>query len=255
MTDLIRAAARGVVPTFRPTLFGLCAVLCAGAAHAAPARPAAAAAPAASDGEAPAGAAPVLPAPAVPVFGPLPAGPRPPAPVIGLFDPAEIMRQSVAVQQVEQEMAGRRDALIHDVRAEETEVQTLRQRMMSAPRDKAEAQQRALQQRVAADQRKFGNRNRILQEDIQIAMNQVQREVGQVVASVSKSRGLTLVMQSGGAVLHGPQVDITDQVIAQLNTILPHVYLPAANEDPEVVAKSGKFPTAPVQMSDPGQQG
>jgi Skp family chaperone for outer membrane proteins len=199
--------------------------------------------------------APILPQPPVPTFGALPAGPRPPQPVVGLFDPDEIMRQSVAVQQVEQEMSARREALIHDVRAEEAQIQTLRQRMLNAPRDQAEIQQRALQQRVAADQRKFGNRNRILQEDIQIALNQVQREVEQVLATVAKSRGLTVVMQANSTVLHGPQIDISDQVASRVNAILPHVYLPAANEDPEVIAKSGKYPTAPVQMNDQGQQG
>ncbi|CAP57458.1 putative outer membrane protein [Gluconacetobacter diazotrophicus PA1 5] len=246
----------GMTPLGRRILAGLCVAAAMGAGLAPAAAPAAPAPAAASqDGVAGGGPPPVLPAPPVPDFGPLPAGARPPQPVIGVFDTNEIMRQSVAVQQVEQEMGTRREALIHDVRAEEEQIQALRQRMLNAPRDQAEAQQRALQQRLAADRQKFGNRNRILQEDTQIALNQVQREVDQVLATVAKSRGLTIVVQSSGTVLHGPQVDISEQVASRLNAVLPHVYLPAANEDPEVIAKSGKFPTAPVQMTDPNQQG
>ncbi|MBB2202537.1 OmpH family outer membrane protein [Gluconacetobacter tumulisoli] len=254
----------GTRPARRWILAGLVAVSGIAPAMAAPAPRAAAtaAAPAAAPAPAPAAEAgpdgapaePVLPAPIVPTFGTLPAGVRPPQPVIGVFDTGEIMRQSVAVQQVEQEMGARREKLIQEVRAEETQIQALRQRMLNAPREQAEIQQRALQQRVASDQRKFGERNRILQEDIQVAMNQVQREVAQVVNTIGKSRGLTMVVQSGLTVLHGPEVDISQQVATRLNAILPHVYLPAENEDPEVIAKSGRFPTAPVQMTEPGPQ-
>ncbi|MFW7268331.1 OmpH family outer membrane protein [Gluconacetobacter sp. Hr-1-5] len=251
MTDISRASCRRLLAGFF-VVTGMGAVLtpalaAAPAARTAPA-PAAASAPAGADQQ------PVLPAPPVPDFAALPPGAKPPAPIVGVFDTDAIMRQSVAIQEVEKEMAARRDALIRDVRAEEQQLQTLRQQMMNAPRAEAEAQQRTLQQRAAADQRKFGNRNRILEEDIQIAVNQVQREIGQVVNTVAKARGLTLVVQSGLTVLHGPQVDISNQVASRLNAILPHVYLPAANEDPEVIAKSGKFPTAPVQMTDPQQQ-
>ncbi|MBB2176124.1 OmpH family outer membrane protein [Gluconacetobacter johannae] len=245
----------GTPPARRWILAGLIAMSGIAPAMAAPRAAAPAPAPAAEaagpDGAPP---QPVLPEPAVPTFGALPAGVRPPQPVIGVFDTGEIMRQSVAVQQVEQEMGARREKLIREVRAEEAQIQALRQRMLNAPRDQAEIQQRALQQRVASDQQKFGERNRILQEDIQVAMNQVQREVAQVVNSIGKSRGLTMVVQSGLAVLHGPEVDISQQVVTRLNALLPHVYLPAENEDPEVIAKSGRFPTAPVQMPEPGPQ-
>lgn len=252
MTDISRTSCCRLLAGFF-VVTGMGAAL-APAVAAAPSAKAAAAAPAAAQAgsdQAP----PPLPAPPVPDFPALPLGAKPPQPVVGVFDTDAIMRQSVAIQEVEKEMGTRRDALIRDVRAEESQIQALRQQMMNAARPEAEAQQRSLQQRVAADQRKFGNLNRILEEDIQIALNQVQREIGQVVNSVAKARGLTLVVQSGLTVLHGPQVDISDQVASRLNAILPHVYLPAANEDPEVIAKSGKFPTAPVQMSDPGQQG
>ncbi|WP_246386881.1 OmpH family outer membrane protein [Gluconacetobacter sacchari] len=249
MTDMSRISCRRLLAGFF-VVTGMGAVMtpAVAAAPAAHAAPAPAAEPAAAPGQ------PLLPAPPVPDFAALPPGAKPPAPVVGVFDTDAIMRQSVAIQEVEKEMGTRRDALIRDVRAEETQIQALRQQMMNAARPEAEARQRSLQQRVAADQRTFGNRNRILEEDIQIALNQVQREIGQIVTSVAKARGLTLVVQSGLTVLHGPQVDISDQVASRLNTILPHVYLPAANEDPEVIAKSGKFPTAPVQMTDPAQQ-
>ncbi|MBB2203972.1 OmpH family outer membrane protein [Gluconacetobacter takamatsuzukensis] len=248
MTDISRTSCRRFLAGFF-VVTGMGAALAPAFAAAPAARAAApAAAPAAPDQP------PLLPAPPVPDFAPLPPAAKPPAPVVGVFDTDAIMRQSVAIQEVEKEMGTRRDALIRDVRAEEGQIQALRQQMMNAARPEAEAQQRSLQQRVAVDQRTFGNRNRILEEDIQIALNQVQREIGQVVNSVAKARGLTLVVQSGLTVLHGPQVDISDQVASRLNAILPHVYLPAANEDPEVIAKSGKFPTAPVQMADPQQQ-
>lgn len=195
---------------------------------------------------------PVLPMPAVPEFKPLPAGVRPTAPVIGVFNTQMIMGQSVAVQKIEKELGTRRESLVSDVRAEETQLQGIRQGILKSGKAPTPAQQQELQKRVMDDRTKFGNRNRILEEDAQVGLNQVQREIQQIVSAIARARGMTMVLQAGTAALHDNTLDISNEVVTYLNTTLPSVYIPGPNEDPEEIAKSGKYPVAPFQMNDQG---
>ena len=195
---------------------------------------------------------PILPMPPVPEFKPLPAGTHPAAPVIGIFNTQQIMAQSTAVQKLQTELGARREALVKDVRAEDGQLQALRQSIIKAGKAPTPEQQQDLQKRVMADRTKFGNRNRILEEDAQVALNQVQREMQQIVSAIAASRGMTLVLQAGTAALHDNSLDISDQVVTYLNQALPTVYLPGPTEDPEDIAKSGKYPVMPFQPSDNG---
>jgi hypothetical protein len=54
---------------------------------------------------------------------------------------------------------------------------------------------------------------------------------------------MNLVLHSEQVALHVDGQDITNEVAVNLNKILPSVFIPAANEDPEQLAKSGKMPT------------
>ncbi|GAB6967530.1 hypothetical protein JCM25156A_15670 [Komagataeibacter kakiaceti JCM 25156] len=190
---------------------------------------------------------PILPMPPVPEFKPLPAGSRPAAPVIGIFNTQQIMAQSLAVQKLQTELGARREALVRDVRAEDGQLQALRQSIIKAGKAPTPEQQQDLQKRVMADRTKFGNRNRILEEDAQVALNQVQREMQQIVSAIAAARGMTMVLQAGTAALHDNSLDISDQVVTYLNQALPTVYLPGPTEDPEEIAKSGKYPVMPFQ--------
>ncbi|AQU87780.1 hypothetical protein B0W47_10160 [Komagataeibacter nataicola] len=195
---------------------------------------------------------PILPMPPVPEFKPLPAGTKPAAPVIGIFNTQQIMAQSTAVQKLQTELSNRREALVKDVRAEDTQLQALRQSIIKAGKAPTPEQQQDLQKRVMADRTKFGNRNRILEEDAQVALNQVQREMQQIVSAIAAARGMNMVLQAGTAALHDNSLDISDQVVTYLNQALPTVYLPGPTEDPEEIAKSGKYPVMPFQPADNG---
>ncbi|WP_173581855.1 OmpH family outer membrane protein [Acetobacter musti] len=190
---------------------------------------------------------PVLPQPAIPPAPELPKAAPPPAVVMGIISVADVMRQSLAGQQVERELGGRRDALARDAQRAQAgwrdEQQKLQASAKSMTAEQIQSQERSLQSKVMTAQRQFRDRNRIIQEAAQVALGQIERELVQVIQHVASSHGMNLVLHSEQVALHVDGQDITNEVAKQLNVILPKVYIPAANEDPEVLAKSGKMPT------------
>ncbi len=192
------------------------------------------------------GQPPVLPQPPVPTINPLPKGGPPPAAVVGVISVPDIMRQSSAAQQVQKEIVGRRDKLRDDVQREQMVLRDMQQSLQDAhgiTQDQGRAKIRALQERENADKRKFQDRQRVIQEALQVALNQIERELVQVIRQVAESHGMNLVMHQEQIALNVQGFDITPQVLSQLNAVLPSVFIPADGVDPEQLARQGTFPT------------
>lgn len=192
-------------------------------------------------------APPVLPQPNIPDAPEVAKEAPPPTTVIGVISVGGVMRQSTAAMQVERILGGRRDALAQDLQKEQAawrdEQQSLQAQAKSLSSDQIQSRERALQARVMKAQRDFRNRNRIIQEAAQVSLGQIERELVQVIQKVASAHGMNLVLHSEQVALHVDGQDITNEVAVNLNKILPSVFIPAANEDPEQLAKSGKMPT------------
>lgn len=223
---------------------------------AAPARPPAAAAQPAQPGpqqqaeldEPPLGEVPVPPVPELPA---LPKGAAPPAPVIGVIGLPEVMRASIAAQAADRVIGERRDKLNEDAQKEQMVWRDLQQ---SLARDRAKltpdqirARERELQERITAAQRSFRDRNRIIQEAAQYAINQVQASLIAVIRQVSESRGMNLVLHRSQVALNVNEFDISEQVAEQLNKLLPSVNVPADGVSPAVppTPPAAALPPAP----------
>ncbi len=189
---------------------------------------------------------PVLPQPPVPTINPLPKGAPPPAAVVGVISVPDIMRQSTAALQVQKEIVTRRDKLRDDVQREQMALRDVQQSLQdqhSLSSDQVRARVRALQDRENADKRKFQDRQRVVQEALQVALNQIERELVQVIRQVAESHSMNLVLHQEQIALNVQGFDITPQVLAQLNAVLPSVFIPADGVDPEQLARQGTFPT------------
>ncbi|ACI50160.1 outer membrane chaperone Skp (OmpH) [Gluconacetobacter diazotrophicus PA1 5] len=197
---------------------------------------------------------PVLPMPPVPASPDIPRGVAPPVPVIGVISVPDVMRLSSAAQQAERVLGARRDELARDAQKEQggwrDEQQKLQAQAKNMASDQIQLRERRLQERVIAAQRDFRNRNRIIQEAAQVSLNQIERELVQILRQVAGSRGMNLVLHREQVALSQDGLDITQQVADQLNKVLPTVFIPAANVDPEELAKSGTMPTT----ADAGRQ-
>ena len=185
--------------------------------------------------EAPLGQIPMPPVPELPA---LPKGAAPPASVIGVIGLPEVMRASLAAQSADKIIGERREKLNEDAQKEQLLWRDMQQalardRAKLTP-DQIRARERELQERITAAQRSFRDRNRIIQEAAQFAINQVQSSLIGVIRQVADSRGMNLVLHRSQVALNVNEFDISDKVAEELNRILPTVNVPADGVSPAV---------------------
>ncbi len=174
------------------------------------------------------GEAPIqVPMPPIPTLPVLPRGASPPAALVGVFGLPEAMRASLAAQQVDKVIGERRQKLGVDAAAEEQAIVEM-QKALANDRAKlspeqARAREKEVQDRFTASQRLFRNRDRIIQEAAQVAINAIQANLIAVVRQVSESHGINFVMHRQSVALNSPEFDITEQVVTELNKLMPTV--------------------------------
>ena len=190
---------------------------------------------------------PVLPLPPIPTPAPIAKSNPPPQAVIGVISVPDVMRQSTAYLEASKLLEARRDNLQQDVqkeqkvwRSEQQQIQTKARTMTS---EQIQSRARQLQARVLKAQKDFRNRSRIIQEAAQVSFGQIERELIQIIQNVASSHNMNLVLHREQVALSVNELDITNDVLKELNKNLPSVFVPAANVDPEELAKSGTMPT------------
>ena len=197
------------------------------------------------------------PAPAVPS---LPRGPAPPAMVVGLVSVPDVMHASIAAQAIERAIGERRQRLNEDAQKEQAAWRELQQQLGaqrgSATPDQIRARERELQERITSAQRKFRDRNRIIQEALQYSLAQIERTLGAVLQQVAASRGMNMVFHRAQVALNIPEFDVSQEVVNQLNTILPSVIIPPDGMSPSQMPKvaaapasGGPVPAAPASAA------
>jgi len=192
-------------------------------------------------------APPVLPQPPIPDSPDLPKAAPPPAALLGVISIPTVMRLSSAAAEAQRVLGERRDKLAAAAQKEQAgwrvEQQKLQESARTLTSEQIQIRERHLQERRAKAQRDFANRARIIQEAANVSLNQIERELVRIVRQVAASHSMNLVLHSEQVALHVDGQDITEETAKVLNKILPHVFIPAEDVDPEVLAKSGKMPT------------
>lgn len=195
--------------------------------------------------------------PAVPNLPPLPKGSSPPAAVIGVIGVSDVMRASVAGEAVQKAIGERQQKWKQDVEKERA-VWLQMQQAISAESNKLTPEQmrvknRALQERIITSERKLNERKRIIDAATDFALNQIRAELIAVIRQVSESHGINLLLHRSQVALNVNEFDITDEVAAQLNKLLPKVVIPADGEEPPSVAPTlpGAAPPLPPPAPPP----
>jgi len=190
---------------------------------------------------------PVLPLPQIPNSPDIPKEAPPPAAIIGVISVQDVMAQSVAAQEVQRVMGQRRDELAQSAQRAQEKLRQERDRLQSDAKsmtsDQLNVRARHLQEEAVREQHDFRNRARVVQEALQVSLDQIERELKVIIPQVAKAHGMNLVLHLEQIAMHLGGQDISDEVAQHLNQVMQHVYIPAADVDPEVLAKSGKMPT------------
>lgn len=189
-----------------------------------------------------------VPLPPAPTIADVPRGPLPPAAVIGVLGVPDVLRASLAYQAADKIISERRQKMNDDAQKEQVKLRDMGQEL-ATDRAKLTAEQirqkeKELQDRITESRRSFTERNRIIQEQGQYALLQIQRTLSDVVQKVAASRGMNLVLQRAEVAVNIPEFDITTQVTEVLNKVLPSVTVP-----PEGVSPVSASPVASAEQA------
>lgn len=193
--------------------------------------------------------------PPVPDLPALARGTPPPAAVIGVLGVPDIMRASSAAQQVEKTIGERREKLNEDAQKEQTAwrdlQQTLTTQRAGLSADQIRTRERELQERITNSQKQLRDRNRFIQESAQVGLAQIERTLIGVIRQVAESRGMNLVLRREQVALNINEFDITDQVVEQMNKVMPGVMLPPDGVSPVAFLAPGGPGGVPAESATP----
>jgi Skp family chaperone for outer membrane proteins len=199
-----------------------------------------------------AGGAPPLqvqlpPAPEIP---PIPKGQATPAAIVGILSVPDVLRVSTAYQAAYKELNARGQKLNEDAQKEQSALRDLGQSFASERAkmtpEQIRAKEKEIQDRATEAQRRFGERNRIIQEAGQYVMMQINRTMEQVAQQVALSRGVNLVLNRAQILGTTADFDLTPAVAEVLNKALPSVVVPPDGVSPMAMpgASGAKATTA-----------
>ena len=193
------------------------------------------------------------PAPEIPQ---IPKGPATPAAIVGILSVPDVLRVSTAYQAAYKELNARGQKLNEDAQKEQGALRDLGT-AFAADRGKMSPEQirskeKEIQERATEAQRRFGERNRIIQEAGQYVMMQINRTMEQVAQQVALSRGINLVLNRAQILGTTADFDLTPAVADVMNKTLPSVVVPPdgvsplAMATPNATSAPATAPPAPV---------
>jgi Skp family chaperone for outer membrane proteins len=166
---------------------------------------------------------------AVPVAGVLPAAAqqRAPAPVILVVDTQKIMGEAKSMRTIRDQIDGVRNQFSAEIKAEEdalrrADQEMSQQRQVLSP-EAFEQRRRDLQQRAAALQAKARTRRSQLDQALRTAVTTVRTRVIRLAQGSAQRRGANIVMQKSDLVYFDPSMEVTDEILRQLDAELPSV--------------------------------
>jgi Skp family chaperone for outer membrane proteins len=187
--------------------------------------------------------------PPIPSLPSLPQGTPPPTAVIGVLSVPEVMQKSTAAQGVQTVIQQRQAALGADAQKARAKIQAEQQGIVASHTKlsdtQLEAKEQSLRNEIAATQTKFQLRNQAIQISGQAALSTIESELIAIIRQESEARGMNLVLHREQVALNVNAFDITNDVVAQLNKLMPSVTVPPSVVTPGMV----------VNPPDQGQEG
>ena len=148
-----------------------------------------------------------------------------PAAVAVVVDYARILRDAKAAKAIRDQIDARRKVYQDQIAKEEKRLfdadkELAKQRSVLSPEAFAE-KRKAFEQDVAEVQRMAQERRRQLDQVAAVALGEVRNSLVEVVGALQDQRGFNLVLPSSAVLLFSPQIDLTEEVLAQLDKKLP----------------------------------
>ncbi len=178
-----------------------------------------------------------------------------PAASIIVIDTQQIRQNSLAGKDILRQIDDVRSSVQDEIQKEEDklraeEAELKRQRAILTP-DAFDQKYQAWQQKVMDVQRKVQQKNAQLEAALQKANGVLQRAILPILQKTLEARGATFMLDKSQVILIAPNkgLDVTTQVIEQLDTVLPGVKVDFSN-----VADAGSAAAAPAATPAPASK-
>ena len=150
---------------------------------------------------------------------------------IVVVDTQKIYRESIALNQLENELDRERAAYLDrlgqkekDLRVADRELAA--QRTVLSPEEFGQ-RRKALEQQMFTLQRDLQDRKRAIDKHFAAGMTRLQAELSEIVREIAERRNADLVITKNAVVLVKPALEITEQALRKLNERLPRFDFPA----------------------------
>ncbi len=151
--------------------------------------------------------------------------------IIGVLDTQKVLRDSIAMRSLSQQIEERRNSFQEELRQQEDALRSADQelaRQRSILSAEAFAEKRSqLEQQVSSLQRQVQTRRKELDRVYGQAVKQVQGALVSIAQKIASERELDLVLPKTAVVLVRNDMEITDEVVRRLNETLTEVTVPS----------------------------
>jgi Skp family chaperone for outer membrane proteins len=175
--------------------------------------------------------------------------------VVAVVDVQRILTQCTAcaaantqLQAQEQQIQARAAQLSTPLQTEATALQAAVTAARGNPDAALQARITTFQTSQDAARREIQGRQETLQRNRNYVLQQIGQRLNPIVSQISQQRGATIAIDAGSTIWNSPSVDVTDAVLATLNTQLPAVSTtapPPAAATPPATTPPGTTPARP----------
>jgi Skp family chaperone for outer membrane proteins len=168
---------------------------------------------------------------AIASVGPPAAAQELPTATIAVIDTQKILREATAWQDARKQIDGYRDKFQGEIAKDEESLRNqqqelTRQRPVLSP-SAFEEKRQEFQREVAEVQRKAQDRRRALERISNSVRSEIGQSVKKIVSELAQVKRFNIVLDRGQVLFRADSVEITAQILAELNKRLPSIKVPA----------------------------
>jgi len=155
--------------------------------------------------------------------------------IVAIVDVQRLLQTAKAARSVQSQLDAQRGKFQTEIAAEEKELREAEQKLTkmreTAKADDYVDQEQKLQKRFMTVERHVQARRKALDQANTDAMNAVRNALIEVVSQIAKERGVNLVIVKQQVIWNDAVIEITDDVLARLDTALPNVPVSVVPEE------------------------
>ena len=153
-----------------------------------------------------------------------------PATVAAVIDYQRILKEAKAARSIREQIESRRKAYQDEISEEEQRLREAdqafaKQSSIMSPEARAE-KRREFEKEVVEVQRLVQERRSELDRASAMALNEVKEVLIEIVTGMADERGFNLVLPSSEVLFFSRRIDLTEEVMAELDARLPRVEVP-----------------------------